>query len=97
MENYEGRLWLVAGLAAQIEFHCRYLRARTTTFFDHLFYLPQDSSTLLQRSKSHLASLITKMASTPAIRLVNFHIYKTSYKKVGDHEIEVNVLLPKNI
>jgi cephalosporin-C deacetylase-like acetyl esterase len=32
-----------------------------------------------------------------ATRFDSFDHYRTSYKKIGDHEIEVNVLVPKDI
>jgi cephalosporin-C deacetylase-like acetyl esterase len=35
--------------------------------------------------------------TTAATRFDSFNFYRTSYKKIGDHEIEVNVLVPKNI
>ncbi|PSN67611.1 alpha/beta-hydrolase [Corynespora cassiicola Philippines] len=35
--------------------------------------------------------------TTPMTRFDNFDIYTTSYKKIGDHEIEVNVLVPKGV
>lgn len=35
--------------------------------------------------------------TTPATRFDTFDLYKTSYKKIGSHEIEVNVLVPKKI
>lgn len=37
------------------------------------------------------------LRTTPATRFDSFHIYETSYKNIGDHEIEVNVLVPKDI
>ncbi|KAJ4345308.1 uncharacterized protein N0V89_011438 [Didymosphaeria variabile] len=37
------------------------------------------------------------LRTTAANRFDNFNIYTTSYKKIGDHEIEVNVLVPKEI
>ncbi|KAF1962094.1 alpha/beta-hydrolase [Byssothecium circinans] len=35
--------------------------------------------------------------TTAATRFDSFNFYRTSYKKIGDHEIEVNVLVPKDI
>ncbi|KAF2478202.1 alpha/beta-hydrolase [Lindgomyces ingoldianus] len=35
--------------------------------------------------------------TTAANRFDTFNIYSTSYKKIGGHEIEVNVIVPKNI
>jgi cephalosporin-C deacetylase-like acetyl esterase len=37
------------------------------------------------------------LRTTAATRFDSFNIYTTSYKKIGDHEIEVNVLVPKGI
>ncbi|KAH6089888.1 hypothetical protein HBI65_169100 [Parastagonospora nodorum] len=37
------------------------------------------------------------LSTTPATRFDSFDVYKTSYKKVGEHEIEANVLVPKDI
>jgi cephalosporin-C deacetylase-like acetyl esterase len=37
------------------------------------------------------------LRTTAATRFDKFNIYTTSYKKIGDHEIEVNVLVPKDI
>ncbi|KAF2257688.1 alpha/beta-hydrolase [Lojkania enalia] len=35
--------------------------------------------------------------TTPATRFDSFNIYTTSYKKIHDHEIEVNIIVPKDI
>jgi cephalosporin-C deacetylase-like acetyl esterase len=35
--------------------------------------------------------------TTPENRFDHFNVYTTSYKKIGDHGIEVNVLVPKGI
>jgi cephalosporin-C deacetylase-like acetyl esterase len=35
--------------------------------------------------------------TTPATRFDSFHVYRTSYKKIGDHEIEVGILVPKDL
>ncbi|KAF1975792.1 alpha/beta-hydrolase [Bimuria novae-zelandiae CBS 107.79] len=35
--------------------------------------------------------------TTPANRFDSFNLYRTFYKKIGDHEIEANVLVPKGI
>jgi cephalosporin-C deacetylase-like acetyl esterase len=35
--------------------------------------------------------------TTPATRFDAFHVYRTSYKKIGDHEIEVGILVPKDL
>ncbi|KAF2791280.1 alpha/beta-hydrolase [Melanomma pulvis-pyrius CBS 109.77] len=35
--------------------------------------------------------------TTAATRFDSFNLYRTSYKKIGDHDIEVNVLVPKGI
>lgn len=35
--------------------------------------------------------------TTPAIRLDSFYVHRTSYKKIGDHEIEVALLVPKEL
>jgi cephalosporin-C deacetylase-like acetyl esterase len=35
--------------------------------------------------------------TTAATRFDSFNLYRTSYKKIGDHEIEVNILVPKEI
>ncbi|KAF2108597.1 Alpha/Beta hydrolase protein [Lophiotrema nucula] len=35
------------------------------------------------------------LRTTAATRFDSFNLYRTSYKKIGDHEIEVNVLVPK--
>jgi acetyl esterase/lipase len=37
------------------------------------------------------------LQTTPATRFDSFNLYRTSYKKISDHEIEVNVLVPKDI
>jgi len=37
------------------------------------------------------------LRTTPATRFDSFNFHRTSYKKIGDHEIEVNVLIPKGI
>ena len=34
--------------------------------------------------------------ATAATRFDGFNIHRTSYKKIGSHEIAVNVLIPKN-
>lgn len=33
----------------------------------------------------------------PATRFDSFNVYKTSYKKIGEHEIGVAVLVPKDL
>jgi cephalosporin-C deacetylase-like acetyl esterase len=33
--------------------------------------------------------------STPATRLDPFHVHKATYKKVGNHEIQAAILIPK--
>jgi cephalosporin-C deacetylase-like acetyl esterase len=35
--------------------------------------------------------------TTPATRFDSFHVYRTSFKKIGDHEIEVGFLVPKDL
>jgi cephalosporin-C deacetylase-like acetyl esterase len=35
--------------------------------------------------------------TTPATRFDSFHVYRTSYKKIGEHEIEVGILVPKDL
>ncbi|KAH7392265.1 Alpha/Beta hydrolase protein [Phaeosphaeria sp. MPI-PUGE-AT-0046c] len=35
--------------------------------------------------------------TTPATRLDSFHVHRTSYKRIGDHEIEVGILVPKEL
>jgi len=37
------------------------------------------------------------LRTTAATRFDSFHLYRTSYKKIGDHEIEVSILVPKGI
>ncbi|EMD63951.1 hypothetical protein GGP41_002725 [Bipolaris sorokiniana] len=37
------------------------------------------------------------LRTTPETRFDSLNVYTTSYKKIGDHEIEVNVLVPKGI
>jgi cephalosporin-C deacetylase-like acetyl esterase len=37
------------------------------------------------------------LRTTAATRFDSFNLYRTSYKKLGDHEIEVNVLVPKGM
>jgi cephalosporin-C deacetylase-like acetyl esterase len=37
------------------------------------------------------------LRTTAATRFDSFNLYTTSYKKIRDHEIEVNVLVPKTI
>lgn len=37
------------------------------------------------------------LRTTEANRFDTFNLYTTSYKRIGDHEIEVNVLVPKGI
>jgi len=37
------------------------------------------------------------LRTTAATRFDSFNLYRTSYKKIGDHEIEVNVLVPKDL
>jgi hypothetical protein len=37
------------------------------------------------------------LRTTAATRFDTFDLYTTSYKKIGDDEIEVNVLVPKDI
>jgi cephalosporin-C deacetylase-like acetyl esterase len=35
--------------------------------------------------------------TTAAIRFDSFDLYRPSYKKIGNHEIEVVVLVPKDV
>jgi cephalosporin-C deacetylase-like acetyl esterase len=35
--------------------------------------------------------------TTPVTRFESFHVYRTCYKKIGDHEIEVGILVPKDL
>lgn len=35
--------------------------------------------------------------TTPTNRFDSFHVYRTSYKKIGSHEIEVGILVPKDL
>jgi hypothetical protein len=35
------------------------------------------------------------LRTTPATRFDSFHVHKTSYKRIGQHDIEVNILVPK--
>ncbi|KAF2029909.1 alpha/beta-hydrolase [Setomelanomma holmii] len=35
--------------------------------------------------------------TTPATRFDSFAVYRTSYKKIGNHEIEVGILVPKDL
>lgn len=35
--------------------------------------------------------------TTPATRFDSFDVHRTSYKKIGDHEIEVGILIPKDL
>jgi acetyl esterase/lipase len=35
--------------------------------------------------------------TTAATRFDSFNLYQTSYKKIGDHEIDVTILVPKDI
>ena len=35
--------------------------------------------------------------TTAATRFDSFNFYQTSYKKIGDHSIEVDVLVPKHL
>jgi cephalosporin-C deacetylase-like acetyl esterase len=35
--------------------------------------------------------------TTPATRFDRFNMYSTSYKKIRDHEIEVGILVPKEL
>lgn len=35
--------------------------------------------------------------TTPENRFDSFNVYRTSYKKVKDHSIEVGILVPKNL
>jgi cephalosporin-C deacetylase-like acetyl esterase len=35
--------------------------------------------------------------TTPATRFDSFNVYRTSYKKIGDHEIEVGILVPNGV
>jgi acetyl esterase/lipase len=35
--------------------------------------------------------------TTPANRFDSFHVFRTSYKKIGAHEIEVGILVPKDV
>jgi cephalosporin-C deacetylase-like acetyl esterase len=35
--------------------------------------------------------------TTAATRFDSFNLYRTSYKKIGDHEIEVVIIVPKDI
>lgn len=37
------------------------------------------------------------LRTTPETRFDSLNVYTTSYKKIGDHEIEVNILVPKGI
>jgi hypothetical protein len=37
------------------------------------------------------------LRTTPETRFDSFEVFKTSYKRIGSHEIEVNVLVPKSI
>lgn len=35
--------------------------------------------------------------TTPETRFDSFHVHRTSYKQIGDHAIEVGILVPKDI
>jgi len=35
--------------------------------------------------------------TTPATRFDSFNVYRTSYKQIGNHEIEVGILVPKDL
>jgi cephalosporin-C deacetylase-like acetyl esterase len=35
--------------------------------------------------------------TTPATRFDSFQVYRTCYKKIGEHEIEVGILVPKDL
>lgn len=52
-------------------------------------------------SKARVLLLISTMApfddTTAATRFDSFTIYRTSYKKIGDHSIEAGVLVPKDL
>ncbi|KAF2734743.1 alpha/beta-hydrolase [Polyplosphaeria fusca] len=40
---------------------------------------------------------MASIRSTPATRFESFNLYKTPYKKVGDHDIDAHVAVPKGI
>ena len=35
--------------------------------------------------------------TTPENRFDSFDVYRTPYKKIGEHEVEVGILVPKGI
>jgi cephalosporin-C deacetylase-like acetyl esterase len=35
--------------------------------------------------------------TTPETRFDSFHVYRTTYKKIDNHEIEVGILVPKDL
>ena len=37
------------------------------------------------------------LRTTAATRFDSFNVYRTFYKKIGSHEIEANVLVPKEL
>lgn len=37
------------------------------------------------------------LRTTPETRFDSFHVHKTFYKKIGSHEIDVYILIPKSI
>jgi len=47
--------------------------------------------------RAYLSLSNLSLHTTPATRFDSFNFYRTSYKKINEHEIEVNVLVSKGI
>lgn len=60
----------------------------------HTAHQVVDISIFTLQQESNMAPLDD---TTPATRLDSFHVHRTSYKKIGDHEIEVAILVPKEL
>lgn len=71
--------------------------------------IPHDTVSSIVNSNTRIALIIRhhqkvtiiwptmSLRTTAATRFESFNVYRTFYKKIGDHEIEANVLVPKGI